>query len=728
MGYALGFRDPEVVGDLVLPHVNEAVGLGPRGTVLPAALWGMAMYDLSRFAEPSMDPPHPSPPPLLGSIGSTLVEDVREEHAMHSVGAAAVDGPRPCSSPTVPGPPSEPRPTSPSPVCAQSASPGLPPEVIVLSDSDSDADIGDGSGVRRAKECVPNMGSVTAPADAFRVGAPGAGGMGSRKRPRGPGSRRQQYAAPPPPVRQYRVPSPSRVGGSDAVAPTVRPQRLVPRRRGREVTECPPRKRPAVGQGLAPSRGISATCGGGGGGGGALAPGLHDMLVPPAGSVERVGSSARGRLGAVAVGCGAPNAAPSAPARAAADGRARLWAVRKLVEGGGRWSWRWRLAVAGGQPSEQAVDVGHPPRGLGNSYAWRPPGETSATVEELRTRGTVVLAGIEGLGVGGGGMGRWATPPPPGLPGPEFLRDGDDPPVVPQFLMALPLYARVLALLSGSACWLQRKLSAPGPLLLQRIELFVDRVFWVAEDFALGSALDVIFLALCEFAEPAWEALLHLNTSPKPSLAAVVPEVVQRGPGAVGSYRIPDSLWREVVPADFLESAAGNDVERDPQGGAGRVSGLVGRFFAAVERLGIFRELRDGTTPSVFPFIIPMSSRKVSLILSCVGLNEESPDPPHFALPSWEGICRLLNQTPPGQRLYATHIDLTNAFWSFVVPEGVDTAFRARMRPGGPVVGATRLSFGWKFSPYLCQRILGTCYDRTSRGMWSYCITWTTLS
>ena len=43
MGYALGFRDPEVVGDLVLPHVNEAAGLGPRGTVLPAALWGMAM-------------------------------------------------------------------------------------------------------------------------------------------------------------------------------------------------------------------------------------------------------------------------------------------------------------------------------------------------------------------------------------------------------------------------------------------------------------------------------------------------------------------------------------------------------------------------------------------------------------------------------------------------------------------------------------------------------------
>ena len=56
---------------------------------------------------------------------------------------------------------------------------------------------------------------------------------------------------------------------------------------------------------------------------------------------------------------------------------------------------------------------GTPPRGLGSSYAWRPPGETSATVEELRTHGTVVLPGVEGLGVGGGGgMGWWAAPPP----------------------------------------------------------------------------------------------------------------------------------------------------------------------------------------------------------------------------------------------------------------------------------------------------------------------------
>ena len=58
----------------------------------------------------------------------------------------------------------------------------------------------------------------------------------------------------------------------------------------------------------------------------------------------------------------------------------------------------------------------------------------------------------------GGGGGGSVEGPPLGLPEPDFPREGSDTLVVPQFLVALPLYARVLALLSGSACWLQRKL------------------------------------------------------------------------------------------------------------------------------------------------------------------------------------------------------------------------------------------------------------------------------
>ena len=44
--------------------------------------------------------------------------------------------------------------------------------------------------------------------------------------------------------------------------------------------------------------------------------------------------------------------------------------------------------------------------------------------------------------------------------------------------------------------------------------------------------------------------------------------------------------------------------------------------------------------PSCFPFIIPKSSEQVSLILSCLGMNERIGDPPTFQLPSWEGIAQ----------------------------------------------------------------------------------------
>ena len=55
----------------------------------------------------------------------------------------------------------------------------------------------------------------------------------------------------------------------------------------------------------------------------------------------------------------------------------------------------------------------------------------------------------------------------------------------------------------------------------------MDRMSRVAEDFRLTTNMEVVGVALCEFAEAAWEALVHLNTSPKPSLAKVVRDVVQ---------------------------------------------------------------------------------------------------------------------------------------------------------------------------------------------------------
>ena len=111
---------------------------------------------------------------------------------------------------------------------------------------------------------------------------------------------------------------------------------------------------------------------------------------------------------------------------------------------------------------------------------------------------------------------------------------------------------------------------------------------------------------------------------------------------------------------------------------------------------------RTRPPPSIFPFIIPKSSAKVSLIMSCVGMNEFKGKPLGFDLLSWEGVARFLARAPPGVWYYATHVDLSNAFWSFVLPPHARRAFRFRATRGGTVYSLDRLPFGWKYSPIIC--------------------------
>ena len=78
--------------------------------------------------------------------------------------------------------------------------------------------------------------------------------------------------------------------------------------------------------------------------------------------------------------------------------------------------------------------------------------------------------------------------------------------------------------------------------------------------------------------------------------------------------------------------------------------------------------------------------------------------PPHFSLRLWEQLSKLLITFYPAVPLYGTHIDLKNAFWSFVLPESARTLFRLRSGPSGRVVGLGRLPLGCKYSPYICQQ------------------------
>ena len=96
----------------------------------------------------------------------------------------------------------------------------------------------------------------------------------------------------------------------------------------------------------------------------------------------------------------------------------------------------------------------------------------------------------------------------------------------------------------------------------------------------------------------------------------------------MGSYVIPQDLWRELVPEPFLGDAPSYNVETDPKGGSGTVGPGVAEMASTLLCSAVISE--TPLTPSGFPSIIPKSSEKVSLILSCLGMNERIGDPPTF--------------------------------------------------------------------------------------------------
>ena len=221
---------------------------------------------------------------------------------------------------------------------------------------------------------------------------------------------------------------------------------------------------------------------------------------------------------------------------------------------------------------------------------------------------------------------------------------------------------QVMEVLAPSLPWIARKLSCPVELLFQRSHIVLDHIFITTEDFKVEEAIPVLLHSFVELREDVWEGSPHLATSPIPQLTRTDPTLAAKGLGKMGFYVILQGLWRELVPECFLRGALNYNVEAHPNGG----SGLVAEMASTLMNSGVISE--TPLPPSCFPFIIPKSSKKVNLIVSCLGMSERIGDPPTFHLPSWEGLAQKLSTTPRSRRLFCTHVDLTNAVWEFSPP------------------------------------------------------------
>ena len=78
---------------------------------------------------------------------------------------------------------------------------------------------------------------------------------------------------------------------------------------------------------------------------------------------------------------------------------------------------------------------------------------------------------------------------------------------------------------------------------------------------------------------------------------------------------------------------------------------------------------------------------------------------PHLNDPFLRELDNLRVQASLDEELVACHIDLTNAFWSLVLPKALQGTFRVQI--DGQIYGFSCLPFGWQFSPLICQYVLG---------------------
>ena len=109
-------------------------------------------------------------------------------------------------------------------------------------------------------------------------------------------------------------------------------------------------------------------------------------------------------------------------------------------------------------------------------------------------------------------------------------------------------------------------------------------------------------------------------------------------------------------------------------------------------------------TGTIF-FIPKPNSAKVRIIFDLRLLNESSNlDPTHLSLPSFDQVKNLLRSNTDG-RVFFTKLDISNCYWSLVLPPALHHTF-VFATPEGHSYALSRLPFGWNLSVSIASQAL----------------------
>ena len=109
--------------------------------------------------------------------------------------------------------------------------------------------------------------------------------------------------------------------------------------------------------------------------------------------------------------------------------------------------------------------------------------------------------------------------------------------------------------------------------------------------------------------------------------------------------------------------------------------------------------------------VIPKNSEKCGFIMNCMKQNaSDCRPPPRFVLPQLEALrdCLLLRKR---KRVYMIKFDVSNSYWSILMPKRWSDIFQVSI--SGQNYAWSSLPFGWKYSPVICQRLMGALAENS---------------
>ena len=204
--------------------------------------------------------------------------------------------------------------------------------------------------------------------------------------------------------------------------------------------------------------------------------------------------------------------------------------------------------------------------------------------------------------------------------------------------------------------------------------------------------------------EPREDDILPISdTSPRPKQqpGETVPlHVASKGIGAAGSMPINPEVWNKHVPYDmkWVLQVAPDLGDSDDH--------ALAVLTHAMHRDSLLIRCHHGTAANMRAFPKPKSQEKGAPIAHLRLLNALMGEPPRpFELPSMAQLAALLELLKAcNVKAFFTKLEVSNIFWSVLLPPEHSTSFRFQVR--GVTYAIPSLPFGWTASPSMAVEVL----------------------